>query len=78
MKKEYAKRLIELSVELEKKYMQQFINREVEVLIEEEKDGYSYGHTGEYLHVKIKGSLPHNEFSKVRIEEREYPYCRGK
>ncbi len=78
VKKEYAKRLIELSVELEKKYMQQFINREVEVLIEEEKDGYSYGHTGEYLHVKIKGSLPHNEFSKVRIEEIEYPYCIGK
>lgn len=78
VKKDYARRLIEVSKRLEINYMQKFLNKEVEVLVEEEKDGYSYGHTGEYLYVKVKGKLPHNEFVKVIIESVEYPYCIGK
>lgn len=74
-KKERAKRLIEVSKELETNYMKKFVGEEVEVLIEEEKDGYSYGHTGNYLYVKIKGSYPHNELIKVKIKEVKYPYC---
>ena len=75
--KDRARRLIEVSHELENNYMNKFINREVEVLIEEVKDGYSYGHTGNYLYVKIKGEYPHNEYKKVRIIDIEYPYCIG-
>ena len=52
IKKERAKKLIEVSKELEINYMNNFINQTVEVLIEEHKDGYSMGHTGNYLHVK--------------------------
>ena len=74
-KKERARRLIEVSKELEIKYMEKFINKEVEVLIEEEKDGYSYGHTGNFLYVKIKGSYKHNEIVKVKVNEVDYPYC---
>lgn len=76
-KKERSRRLIEVSHELEMNYMKKFINKEVDVLIEEFKDGYSYGHTGNYLHVKIKGELPHNEIVKVTIKSIEYPYCIG-
>ena len=74
-KKERARRLIEVSRELECQYMNLFLHQEVEVLIEEVKDGYSYGHTGNYLLVKIKGKYPHNEFVKVVIQEVQYPYC---
>ena len=77
-KKDRARRLIEVSKELEIKYMEKFINREVEVLVEEHKDGYSIGHTGNFLHVKFKGDYPVNEFVKVKIEKVDYPYCIGK
>ena len=76
-KKERSRRLIEVSEELEKNYMSKFIDKEVEVLVEEYKDGYSYGHTGNFLYVKIKGEYPHNSYKKVRIINIEYPYCIG-
>ena len=77
-KKDRARRLIEVSEELEIKYMEKFINREVEVLVEEHKDGYSIGHTGNFLHVKFKGDYPINEFVTVKIEKVDYPFCQGK
>jgi len=76
-KKERSRRLIEVSKELEINYMKKFIGSEVEVLVEEFKDGYSYGHTGNFLYVKIKGKLPHNEIVKVTIKDIDYPYCIG-
>ena len=75
--KERARRLIEVSHKLEENYMNKFINREVKVLIEESVDGYSYGHTGNYLYVKIKGEYLQNSFKNVRIIKIEYPYCIG-
>lgn len=74
-KKERARKLIEVSKELETIYMNKFIGREVDVLIEEYKDGYSFGHTGNYLYVKINKELPHNEIVKVKITKVDYPYC---
>lgn len=76
-KKERSRRLIEVSHELEMNYMKKFINKEVDVLVEEFRDGYSYGHTGNYLHVKINKELPHNEMVKVTIKDIEYPYVIG-
>ena len=76
-KKEYANKLIEVSKELEIDYMKKFIGKELEVLIEEYKDGYSYGHTSNYIYVKIKGEYKHNEFVNVRLKEVEYPYMLG-
>ncbi len=75
VKKDRARKLIEVSHELEEEYMRKFINKEVEVLIEEVKDGYSYGHTSDYLEVKIKGNYNHNELVKVKISDVSYPYC---
>ena len=74
-KKMRARRLIEVSEELEVAYMSKFIGREVEVLVEEFKDGYSYGHTGNFLYCKIPGELKHNEIVNVIVESVEYPYC---
>ena len=77
IKKKRAKELLELSKKLEIDYMNKFINKEVEVLIEREKDGFSYGHTSNFLHVKILGKLKNNTFCKVKIKEISYPYCIG-
>lgn len=77
IKKIRARKLLEVSKELELEYFNRFIGKEVEVLIENYKDGYSYGHTSNYLHVKINKELEHNTFYKVTIKEINYPYCLG-
>ena len=74
-KKERARRLIEVSEELETNYMSKFIGCEVSVLVEEYKDGYSYGHTGNFLYCKIPSELKHNEIVNVKVLDVEYPYC---
>ena len=78
IKKERVKKLLEVSKELEINYMKQFLNQEVDVLIEEMKNGYSIGHTGNYLMVKVKGEIPQNTFISVPLTSIEYPYCIGK
>ena len=75
IKKERNHKLIELSNKLEIEYMNKFINKEVEVLVEKNIDGYSYGHTSNYLLVKIEGDYLPNTFVKVKINEISYPYC---
>lgn len=77
IKKERTKTLLELSRKLELEYMSQFLNKEVEVLIEVNKEGYSIGHTTNYLQVKINKIVSHNTFVKVKIIKIEYPFCIG-
>ena len=67
VKHERSRKLNALSIKLEKEYAKKFIDKEVEVLIEEEKDGYFIGHTSNYLKVMIKGDLKINELVKVKI-----------
>ena len=75
-KKNRAHVLIELSKELELNYMNKFIGKEIEFIPETYKDGYLYGHTGNYLAIKIKGNKDLiNNIVKVKIEKIEYPYC---
>ncbi len=62
-----SQKLNELSKELEETYAKKFLNKEVMVLIEEEKDSYFIGHTSNYLKVMIKGNLKLNELVKVKI-----------
>ena len=71
IKKERVKRLMEVSNNLEKEYLDKFISTTVSVLIEENKDGYSIGHTGNYLKVKIPGNIKCNEIVSVKIIKRE-------
>ena len=77
IKKDYVKRLIELSKELEIEYASKFIGKELEILVEQTKDGFSYGHTSNYLNVKVKGNLPHNELIKIKIISVDYPNVIG-
>ncbi len=73
-KKDRARRLIELSKELEINYMKKFIGTDVEVLIEEYKDGCSFGHTGNFLYVKINHECKHNDMVTVKVKDIDYPY----
>ena len=53
--KEYrSKELIEMSNQNQKKYNEQYVGKEVEVLFEENEDGYYKGHTQNYILVKYK------------------------
>ena len=76
-KKKRARLLLEVSKELEINYFNKFINTEVDVLIEEVKNGSSYGHTSNFLHVKINRELEHNTTCKVKLKNIEYPYIIG-
>lgn len=67
IKKIRVHKILELSSELEKKYYDKFINKELDVLIEEIKDNISIGHTSNYIKVIIKDKLEHNKFYKVKI-----------
>ena len=76
-KKDRVRRLIALSEKLEVEYMSKFIDKNVSVLVEEYKDGYSYGHTSNYLYVKVKGLFNKEEIIEVKIKDVEYPYVVG-
>lgn len=77
-KKDRVKIAMNLSKMLEIEYINQFTNKEVEIIIEKYKDGYLIGHTGNYLLVKTLGTCEClHEFIKVKITEIDYPYCIG-
>lgn len=75
-KKERARILIEVSKELEIAYMTKFINTEVSFIAETYVDGYIFGHTGNYLAIKMlncENVLKKN--IQAKITKIEYPYC---
>lgn len=76
MKKERVHTLMELSKKLEIEYMNQFLNQELTMIPEVEKNGFLIGHTGNYLQIKGKGNenLLHQTI-RVRITKIDYPYC---
>ncbi len=50
--------LLALAKDLQESYESSFYNKEVEVLFEEDKNGYAYGHTSSYIHVRIPSNRP--------------------
>lgn len=76
LKKERARELLNLSKELEIKYMERFIGKKLTYLPEIFKNGLLIGHTGNFLLVKQNGlkSQLHTEKS-ITITKIEYPYC---
>ena len=77
-KKERAHILLNLSKDLELAYMNKFINKTIEFIPETYKDGYLYGHTGNYLSIKLKGNKDLiNKIVNIKIVNIEYPYCIG-
>lgn len=67
IRKERAKRLIEVSNTLEKTYNEAQIGKNFPVLIEEIKDDNSIGHTSTYLKVIVKEKLEHNKFYDIKV-----------
>ncbi len=74
VKKDRAKRLLNLSRQLEEEYMMKFIGKKLPFLIETTKNSYSYGHSENYLYAKIKKEIPSNTLVDLTIEKIEYPY----
>ena len=58
-----------ISLELENNYYNSFIGKNEKVLIERILDGYSYGHTTNYLYLKIPKELKENEIYDVNISK---------
>ena len=77
MKKRKGRKLY-CNYQLEEEYFEKFVGQEVDVLIEVCEDGKSFGHTSNYLPVKIEKEIPHNIFYKAEITGISYPYCIGK
>ncbi len=77
VKKERVKKLISLSQELEIRYLEKFLNKEVEVLVEKVKDNSSIGHTDNYLNVIINEKLEPNTLVKVKIKKRNNTNLEG-
>lgn len=77
LKKDHTDELLKLSLELETKYMKKFVGKTLDVLFETSKDGYSYGHTTNYINVKALGMVESSAIKKVKLINVEYPYCFG-
>lgn len=59
--------MLALSDKLEKEYYQKYIGKEIKVLAEEFKDGYTYGYSDNYLRIKINHNIPKGTIVKVKI-----------
>ncbi len=77
-RKARARELLNVSRELEINYMKKFLGKQLEILIEEVKNGISYGHSENFLYVKVESLLEHNNFFLVEIIDINYPYCIGR
>ena len=75
-KKERVKKLLALSKNLEREYLEKFVGKVVSVLIETTALE-SIGHTGNYLMVKVKDKIPHNEIVNVMIDKVNDNYLEG-
>lgn len=77
-KKYRAHQLLKLSKELEIKYINKFLNTNLEVLIEKYEDGIIIGHTSNYILVKSKGNIEDiNKNILINITSFDYPYLYG-
>ena len=66
-KKRRSKELVALSNELEKEYSKKFIGQTLEVLIEENYDNKSIGHTSNFIRVEIPDNLETNKMYDIEI-----------
>lgn len=68
IKKHRVNRVIELEKEITNKFNNSFIGKDVEVLIERNIDGYSYGYSKQYIYCKIKGNYEIGEIINIKLE----------
>ena len=69
IKKVRSHKLLEVSNELEKEYAKKFIGKTLDVLIEENYDDKSVGHTSNYLKIEIPKKLEINKIYNILITE---------
>ena len=75
VKKERVKRVLKLSKELEIKYMEKFLGKEVLFIPETKREEYVIGHTGNYLLIKAKCNIElSHEALKCKLDSVNYPY----
>ena len=77
VKEERSHKLIELSEKNEKEFLRKYINKDVEVLFEQEDNGFFKGHTNNYLVVKCKGKKLENRLVNVKIIEEDNLELKG-
>ena len=78
IKQQRVHKLLEISEQLEKEYMEKYIGKIVEILPEKVKENILTGHTENYLQVKTKGKKEDiNKLIKVKIKSLNYPYLEG-
>ena len=70
-KEQRSHKLMQLSDENEEKILNTYIGETLEVLFEQEENGYTKGHTSNYLLVKIKEKNIENQIIKVKIIDRD-------
>ncbi len=72
-------RLLSRNESLARRYRKHLLdtNRTLRVLIEQHEDGEAFGHSGEYVRVRVPGVYPPNTFVHVRLVDAEYPVARA-
>ncbi|MBU1145517.1 MAG: tRNA (N(6)-L-threonylcarbamoyladenosine(37)-C(2))-methylthiotransferase MtaB [Firmicutes bacterium] len=74
IKKNRVNQLIDLSCDLAKEFIKENLNLPINVIVEQEKDGYFVGHTSNYIFVKFKGQhISIGDEVTLQIIKEDYP-----
>ena len=78
IKKKRVNKLLELSLKLEKNFLEKHLNKEAKFLPEVYNNNYLVGHTDDYVLVKCEGKKEKlHTIIKTKIKQINYPYCIG-
>ena len=78
-KRNRVNKLLSLNEEQALKYRNQFLNKELEVLVEKNVNGICFGHTSNYLEVEFEdNNALENDLVTVEIIKVDYPKCIGR
>ena len=69
IKKQRVSKVIENQKIITHEFNKTFINKEVEILIEKNIDGFSYGYTKQYVYCKLNGIYNVGSIVKIKLEE---------
>ena len=67
--KKRSLKLISLSEKLKNEYNKKFLGKELLILIETTKNDFSYGHSDNFINVKIPSNHKINEFIKLKLKD---------
>ena len=67
IKKQRVNKIIEIQKDITKEFNMKFLNKNVEILIEKNVDGFSYGYSKQYIYYKVKGNYKIGDIIDVKI-----------